>query len=249
MRLSPRCRFGGGVPVPYGVPAPCRFRLASTLHKPSAPIPPAPFPAGEGGAFCYLLQGASPLATLRLYRERHCVPDSLRYPKTHAGSGTGSRYLPGYRRRRPFRYKKVSASFREGAAKERGTGGDGTIRRYATAAFEMVPSPGAGQRYATGAGVRKSFPPPSPRPALEERSSHAGEGGDFCYLLQGASPLASPRLRRGRHWFEVASPTPGGCFSRRYRRAGRFPLPSGTPGGVAPFAANKFPSGKESNAA
>ncbi len=36
---------------------------------------------------------------------------------------------------------------------------------------------------------------PSFRPALEERSSHAGEGGVFCYLLQGASPLASLRLR------------------------------------------------------
>ncbi len=35
--------------------------------------------------------------------------------------------------------------------------------------------------------------PPSPRPALEERSSHSGEGGAFRFILPGASPLATPR--------------------------------------------------------
>ena len=38
--------------------------------------------------------------------------------------------------------------------------------------------------------------PPSPRPALAERSSRR-EGGDQGYFMQGASPLASPGLNPG----------------------------------------------------
>ena len=39
--------------------------------------------------------------------------------------------------------------------------------------------------------------PPSPRPALAERSSPPGKGEIFCFLMQGASPLASPGLNPG----------------------------------------------------
>ena len=43
------------------------------------------------------------------------------------------------------------------------------------------------------------FLPPSPRPALAERSSPAGKGETKVVFLQGASPLASPALDRRRH--------------------------------------------------
>ena len=42
--------------------------------------------------------------------------------------------------------------------------------------------------------LQLTFFPPSPRPALAERSSPAGRGRFFCFLMQGASPLASPGL-------------------------------------------------------
>ena len=43
------------------------------------------------------------------------------------------------------------------------------------------------------------FLAPIPPPALAERSSRR-EGGDFSFLMQGASPLASPGAERARHW-------------------------------------------------
>ena len=39
-----------------------------------------------------------------------------------------------------------------------------------------------------------AFLPPSPQPPSQR------EGGDFCYLMQGASPLASPGAGGARHW-------------------------------------------------
>ena len=44
--------------------------------------------------------------------------------------------------------------------------------------------------------------PPSPRPALAERSSRR-EGGDQGYFMQGASPLASPGAEPARHRFAL----------------------------------------------
>ena len=97
----------GGIPnVPpiFPVcPAPC---------KSFAPIPPtrarrALFPRwGRGRFLVFLCKGLSPPAPPRPNPRGIGIPGGLRYPKTHAGSGTGSRYLPGYRRRRPFRHKK-----------------------------------------------------------------------------------------------------------------------------------------------
>ena len=42
-----------------------------TFSFASAPIPPPPFPAGRGGIYSFLMQGASPLASPRLSRKRH----------------------------------------------------------------------------------------------------------------------------------------------------------------------------------
>ena len=43
------------------------------------------------------------------------------------------------------------------------------------------------------------FLAPIPLPALAERSSRR-EGGDYKFILPGASPLASPGAERARHW-------------------------------------------------
>ena len=45
-----------------------------------APIPPAPFPSGEGGDQGYFMQGASPLASPRLSRRRHGLNLRCRCP-------------------------------------------------------------------------------------------------------------------------------------------------------------------------
>ena len=52
------------------------------------------------------------------------------------------------------------------------------------------------------------FVAPIPPPALAERSSPPGKGEIFCFLMQGASPLASPRAEPGRHWETGANHAP-----------------------------------------
>ncbi len=61
----------------------------------------------------------------------------------------------------------------------RGTGSPDGLRR-----FFGVPAP-CHLRFAP---TSRKPSAPSPRPALAERSSHAGEGGDFCYLCKGLRP-------------------------------------------------------------
>ena len=72
------------------------------------------------------------------------------------------------------------------AAKERGDRGRGT------SAFEMVLSPGAG------------------------RSSAAGKKETKGFLMQGASPLASPGLDGARHGLNLRSRHPAGAYPRRW---------------------------------
>ena len=55
-----------------------------------------------------------------------------------------------------------------------------------------------------------AFLPPIPPPALAERSSPAGKGAIYSYLMQGAPPLASPGLEPGRHWGKGANYVLGG---------------------------------------
>ena len=46
---------------------------------------------------------------------------------------------------------------------------------------------------------RQCFLPPSPRPALAERSSRR-EGGDFCFILPGAGAPGTPAAKPARCW-------------------------------------------------
>ena len=57
----------------------CRPALPLALILP--PIPPAPFPGGEGGIQGYFMQGASPLASPRLDGARHWLFLPYRYPE------------------------------------------------------------------------------------------------------------------------------------------------------------------------
>ena len=52
------------------------------------------------------------------------------------------------------------------------------------------------------------FPAPIPLPPFP-----TGRGRFFCFLMQGASPLASPGLSRKRHWNRGANHVPSGGLS------------------------------------
>ena len=56
------------------------------------------------------------------------------------------------------------------------------------------------------------FVAPIPPPALAERSSPAGKGEIFCFLMQGASPLASPGLSWKWHWLTLPLWHPAGSL-------------------------------------
>ena len=51
-----------------------------TFSFASAPIPPTPFPSGEGGDYKLILPGAPPLAFPRLSRKRHGLNLRGKYP-------------------------------------------------------------------------------------------------------------------------------------------------------------------------
>ena len=77
--------------------------------------------------------------------------------------------------------------------------------------------------------ITRFFPHP-PRPALAERSSPMGKGEIFGFLMQGASPLASPRLNPGGAGAGGAILRQAGGLPRRCR----ITLPSLSPmGGTA----------------
>ena len=146
------------------------------------PIPPPPFPGGEGGDQGYFMQGASPLASPGL---------------NPGGTGAGgvSRAGGGVPSESPTRRKTDRTAFLLAvpAAKERGDRGRWNYPSHATAAFEMVLSPGAGRASAAGACLSCRLStltlalllppiPPAPFPG--------GEGGDSKFISPGAPPPA-----------------------------------------------------------
>ncbi len=177
-------------PVPGGVPAPCCLRLVPTSHKPSAPIPPtrarrALFPRWGRGSFQFTLPGASPPAPL------HC-----------AGSGTAYRIVCGTPKLTPeaawvlvtFRgtgddapsaTKRFLLPSGKGQPRRGGPGEMELSVADATAAFEMVPSPGAGR--ANNAGGKHSSGTGTPPGTRCSARRSAG--------MQGAKPLAKINLR------------------------------------------------------
>ncbi len=62
----------------------CRACFARRINAFLPPIPPTPFPGGEGGDQSYFMQGASPLASPRLSRKRHGAGECATHP---AGKG------------------------------------------------------------------------------------------------------------------------------------------------------------------
>ena len=59
------------------------------------------------------------------------------------------------------------------------------------------------------------FPAPYPPARARRAIFPGGEGGDFSFLMQGASPLASPGAEPGRHWFDFKKPILFGIAGER----------------------------------
>ena len=128
----------------------CRACFACRINAFLPPIPPTPFPGGEGGDQSYFMQGASPLASPALDRLRHLF--ALPLWKTQWWLSPGGTGYP------------CRCGARGGACLF------GCLSPLPLALF-LPPIP------------------PAPFPG--------GEGGDQSYFMQGAPPLASPRLSPG----------------------------------------------------
>ena len=148
--LPRRCRRGGRQRYPAGA---CLLCHPPTLPLPSflPPIPPAPFPDGEGGAPKFISPGASPPAPLHLTAcgtHRACQAGTRSGALPLARRGCGGVPIPceGVPSASPVRRKtdRTAILLAVPAAKERGDRGRGT------SAFEMVLSPGAGAASAAG---------------------------------------------------------------------------------------------------
>ena len=163
--LSLRCRCPlGGLPgrapadvaVPESVGVACLFSRPPTLPLVLflAPIPPTPFPAGRGRSKVYFAGGFAP-GTPALDRSRHLQTFPNRSPAQR-----GVRGLP------PEWQEMLSF----GQCRQPRRGGDRGRWNYpsqATAAFEMVLSPGAGRTSAAG-GSAPCIPAPKPEAARAE---------------------------------------------------------------------------------
>ena len=125
----------------------CPVGRPPTLPLPSflPPIPPSPFPGGEGGDPKFISPGASPPAPLHLTAcgtHRACQAGTRSGALPLARRGCGGVPIPceGVPSASPVRRKtdRTAILLAVPAAKERGDRGRGT------SAFEMVLSPGAG---------------------------------------------------------------------------------------------------------
>ena len=137
----------------------CPVGRLPTLPLPSflPPIPPSPFPGGEGGAPKFISPGASPPAPLHLtacgtYRTCQAGTRSGALPLARRGCGGVPIPCEGAPSASPVRRKtdRTAILLAVPPAKERGDRGRWNYPSQATAAFEMVLSPGAGAASAAG---------------------------------------------------------------------------------------------------
>ena len=201
--LPRRCRITLPSLSPMGGAAVLLAGFASRIKKFYPPSPRPPSPMGKGEFFGFLMQGASPLASPGL---------------NPGGAGAGAAYHAPTGGLAPALPDNLAVAIPDG-------GHGGFTRR-----IFLPPQCPAGAR---GGFTRRIYQPyhkvfpPSPRPALAERSSPMGKGEIFGFLMQGASPLASPRLNPG------GAGAGGGvsCASGGLPRRCRINLPSLSPTG------------------
>ena len=177
---------GTGLPLPFRYPVGvCPFSRLPTppLACFFAPIPPTPFPNGEGGDYRLNLPGASPPAPRTLNRLRHLQSLPCGHP-AHGRLWFGAEpteVLSSEQCRQPRR------------------GGD---RGRGTSAFEMVLSPGAGRASAVGVQppadttVARSAGNQPGKPPQKNHSSASSSRKAVTKPRAAASSDASAKIRR-----------------------------------------------------
>ena len=212
--------------------------LPSTLAFDSAPIPPPPFPAGRGRFLVFLCKGLRPL------HPRGWVGCGTGFACGKRGTAGGlPSWLPAAPAFSLLccppspKGKDIPPDPRSQSALP--LRGRGRPRLFHARGFAPC-IPGAGRDAALGLLVESGLwrgacffgclpplplayfaaPLPrrgriSPRPALAERSSPPGKGEIFSFLMQGASPLASPGAGWGREPAIPAVPIPKAPCGRK----------------------------------
>ena len=186
--------------MPSLSPAYPAFSLFSCPLSPRPPSPP-----GKGEIFSFLMQGASPLASPGL---------------NPGGTGAGgvSRAGGGVPSESPTCRKtdRTAILLAVPAAKERGDRGRWNYPSHATAAFEMVLSPGAGRTNA----ARGAVPcPPVGRHRSRGRIARWRRG---LPCLAGSAGVSGTRLRRGGFGRRLDLPEPSlaGGGAGKYAKGG-----------------------------
>ena len=187
--LSPALPSRQALAVPCGRLARFAARLPCLWFAVLPPSPLPPFPAGRGRFFCFLMQGASPLASPAFNRLRHLQSLPLWYPEgglppaalaVPAAVVSGGGLPPALPSRRAL------------------TVPCGWLARFAAHLpclwFVVLPPI-----------------PPTPFPG--------GEGGDFLVYFAGGFAPGTPALNRLRHlqslplWYPVGGLAPGVAVS------------------------------------
>ncbi len=199
----------GGCPA-GGLPG--RSPARPTFSFISFPHPPAPLPVGKG-AFSFHMQGASPLASPRPSRKRHglhlrCGCPAGGLPGRSAADLAFSfiSFPPSPRPPSPSGKGESQSLFRRGLRPRHPCTESPTA--HADAA---VQEPGGwfARQVAGSPCLKLYWLPPSPCPPLP-----VGKGA-FSFLMQGASPLASPRPSRKRHGLHLRCGCPAGGLPSR----------------------------------
>ena len=164
---------------PAGACLLCR-RLTLPLVYFSAPIPPTPFPRGEGGDFWFsYARGFAP-----------CIPGiksptALTVPAASVSGGGVSGWLPA-----ALAFSLLFCPHPPDPL----PGGKGEIFlfSYARGSAPCIPGAKPGRHWLFL--PHQCFLPPSPRPPSRR------EGGDFCFILPGADAPGTPATEPAQHW-------------------------------------------------
>ena len=191
-----------------------------------APIPPTPFPGGEGGDQGYFMQGASPLASPALNRLWHLQTLPCRYPGTEllAAQAEPEKQAPGGGLPPTLPVDTAAVMFAWAAC---------LLGRLPAPPLVLIlpPSPKG-----------KDIPPTRARRTLFP----GGEGGDSKIILPGATAPAprhltvcgiyrpchagTPALNRLRHRLNLRSRHPARACPRRCRLPLSCRCPAAEPG-------------------
>ena len=190
---------------PAGACLLCRLPTMPLVYFLS-PIPPTPFPSGEGGDHKFISPGAPPLASPGLN------------PGGTGSVGAGAPGTPAAKPARHWLFSAMSVFFCPHPPDPLPDGKGRPRLFYARGSAPCIPGAKPGRHWLNrGAGApgapaakparhwlflpHQCFLPPSPRPPSRR------EGGDFCFILPGAGAPGTPATEPARRWLYLRDAT------------------------------------------